>query len=225
VHTRVAAGPDLGRALLPQYCPSVLAARGAVSAALRAPSVSALAVAHARRLCALSAGRNPHSTRTANTRRASVAGRPAPARCPPPHPYGGVCLPDVGLPVCRHHGQSDPRTGRRWPSWRTDHIQDFVCQACGHRVSARWGTALFQLKTPPSRIGEVLSALPEGLSVGAAVRVFGQGEATITRWRDRAAEQAARLHHQFVRDLHLPHVQLGGVRPNRRKFRHAQARR
>jgi len=81
-----------------------------------------------------------------------------------------------------------------------------------HRVSARRGTALFQLKTPPARIGEVLSALAEGLSVGAAVRVFRHGEATITRWRDRAAQQAARLHHQFMRGLHLPHVQLDEIR-------------
>jgi transposase-like protein len=95
---------------------------------------------------------------------------------------------------------------------RTDHIQDFVCQACGSRVSARWGTALFQLKTPPARIGAVLSALAEGRSVCAAVRVFGHGEATITRWRDRAAQQAARLHHHFLRDLHLPHVQLDEIR-------------
>jgi IS1 family transposase len=79
-------------------------------------------------------------------------------------------------------------------------------------VSARRGTALYQLKTPPARIGEVLSALAEGLSVGAAVRVFGHGESTITRWRDRAAQQAVRLHRHFVRDLHLPHVQLDEIR-------------
>jgi IS1 family transposase len=79
-------------------------------------------------------------------------------------------------------------------------------------VSARWGTALYQLKTPPARIGEVLSALAEGLSVGAAVRIFGHGETTITRWRDRAAQQAARLHRHLLRDLHLPHVQLDEIR-------------
>jgi hypothetical protein len=42
---------------------------------------------------------------------------------------------------------------------RTDRIQRFCCQACGHTRSARCGTALAQLKTPPTRIGEVLSAL------------------------------------------------------------------
>jgi len=115
-------------------------------------------------------------------------------------PYAGITDSQIhALVADGHHG-------------RTDHIQDFTCQACGHRVSARRGTALLQLKTPPARVGEVLSALAEGLSVGAAVRVFGHGEATITRWRDRAAQQAARLHLQFMRDLHLPHVQLDEIR-------------
>ena len=134
--------------------------------------------------------------------------RGAPRRIPtegyacrtPGCPYAGITDSQVhALVADGHHG-------------RTNHIQDFVCQACGHRVSARWGTALFQLKTPPLRIGEVLSALAEGLNIGAAVCVFGHGEATITRWRDRAAQQAARLHLQFVRNLHLPHVQLDEIR-------------
>lgn len=115
-------------------------------------------------------------------------------------PYAGITDSQVHALVADGHHR------------RTDHIQDFTCQACGHRVSARWGTALFQLKTPSSRIGEVLSALAEGRSVGAAVRVFGHGEVTITRWRDRAAQHAARLHHHFLHDLHLPHVQLDEIR-------------
>jgi IS1 family transposase/transposase-like protein len=102
---------------------------------------------------------------------------------------------------------------------RTDHIQQFRCQACGAKVSARWGTALAHLKTPPGRIGEVLSALAEGLDVCAAVRVFGHGEATITRWRDRAAQQADRLHDQVLRDLQLPHLQLDEIRTRLRPRR------
>jgi hypothetical protein len=95
---------------------------------------------------------------------------------------------------------------------RTDQIQQFRCQACGAKVSARWGTALAHLKTPPGRVGEVLSALAEGLDVCAAVRVFGHGEATITRWRDRAARHAERVHRHFLRGLHLPHLQLDEIR-------------
>jgi IS1 family transposase/transposase-like protein len=112
---------------------------------------------------------------------------------------------------CLYYGITDARVhaliaaGRQG---RSDCTQQFRCQACGAKVSARWGTALSHLKTPPGRVGEVLSALAEGLDVCAAVRVFGHGEATITRWRDRAARHADHLHGQFLRDLHLPHLQL-----------------
>lgn len=142
----------------------------------------------------------------------SVAGRPQPAWCSPTHRDRRLRLPYAGLPLVGitdsqvHALVADGHHGR------TDQIQDFVCQACGHRVSARRDTALFHLKTPPARIGEVLSALAEGLSVGAAVRVFGHGEATITRWRDRAAQQAVRLHHHFLCDLLLSHVQRDEIR-------------
>jgi IS1 family transposase len=99
---------------------------------------------------------------------------------------------------------------------RTDRIQQFRCQACGAKVSARRGTALCHLKTSPARIGEVLSTLAEGLDIGAAVRVFGHGEATITRWRDRAARQAEGLHRHFLHGLHLPHLQLDEIRTHLR---------
>jgi len=89
--------------------------------------------------------------------------------CPGAHcPYYGITDSRVhALVGYGHHGA-------------TDRIQDFRCQACGTKVSARRGTALYHLKTPPARVGEVLSALAEGLDVAAAVRVFGHGEGTIT---------------------------------------------
>jgi IS1 family transposase/transposase-like protein len=115
-------------------------------------------------------------------------------------PYYGITNAQIHALVANgHHG-------------RSDHIQDFRCQACGSKVTARWGTALYHLKTPPARIGEVLSALAEGLDIGAAVRVFGHSEAAITRWRDRAARQAERLHRHVLHRLHLPHLQLDEIR-------------
>jgi IS1 family transposase len=58
------------------------------------------------------------------------------------------------------------------------------------------------------------------LEVCAAVRVFGHGEATITRWRDRAARHANHLHRHFLRDLHLPHLQLDEIRTRLRPRGH-----
>ncbi|MDP9375723.1 MAG: hypothetical protein M3Q65_25395, partial [Chloroflexota bacterium] len=93
-----------------------------------------------------------------------------------------------------------------------ERIQDFRCQACGTKVSARRGTALYRLKTPPARVGEVLSALAEGLDVAAATRVFGHGEATITRWLARSGQQAERVHQRLFQHLRLPHIQLDELR-------------
>jgi hypothetical protein len=118
-------------------------------------------------------------------------------------------------PACLYYGITDDAIhalvadGRRG---RTDHSQRYRCQACRHTVSARYGTALYRLKTPPHRIGEVLAALAEGLDIGAAVRVFGHTEATITRWRDRAAAHADRMHRHVLRGLRLPHLQLDEIR-------------
>src|SRR5918998_1782132 len=92
-------------------------------------------------------------------------------------------------------------------------------RACGTKVSARWGTALYQLKTPPARVGEVLSALAEGLDVAAAVRVFGHGEGTIARWQARAGRHADRLHDRLLRGLHPPHLQLDELRTRLRSRR------
>jgi hypothetical protein len=91
-------------------------------------------------------------------------------------------------------------------------IQNFRCQACGTKVTERHGTLLYRLRTPAFRIGEVLSALAEGLDVAAAVSVFGHGEATVTRWRDRAGQQASRLHQRLFRQLRLPHVPVDEIR-------------
>jgi IS1 family transposase len=57
-------------------------------------------------------------------------------------------------------------------------------------------------------VGEVLGALAEGLSVGAAVRVFGHGEFTIRTWLTRAGLHAISLHEQLFQNLRLRHIQL-----------------
>ena len=60
-----------------------------------------------------------------------------------------------------------------------ERIQNLLCQARHTKVTVRRGTPLYRLKTPSHWIGQVLSALAEGLDVPAAVRVLGHAEATI----------------------------------------------
>ena len=95
---------------------------------------------------------------------------------------------------------------------KRDRIQTFRCQACRTTFSARRHTPLYRLKTPAYRVGEVLTALAEGLDISAAVRVFGYSEGTITRWLTRAGDHSATLHDHWFRQLYLSHLQLDELR-------------
>src|SRR6266545_751449 len=88
-----------------------------------------------------------------------------------------------------------------------ERIQTLRCQACGTTFSMRRDTPLYRLKTASHRVAEVLTALAEGLSMSAAVRVFGHRHATITRWVMRAGTHSATLHERVGERLHLPHIQ------------------
>ena len=103
---------------------------------------------------------------------------------------------------------------------KTERIQTFRCQACGATFSARRDTPLYRLKTASYRVGEVLTALAEGLDVAAAVRVFGHSAGTITTWLTRAGEHSATLHERTFRHLHLPHLQLDEIRTRLRSRAH-----
>ena len=105
------------------------------------------------------------------------------------------------------HGQCEP-------------IQTLRCQACGTTFSTRRDTPLYRLKTASQRVAEVLTALAEGLSVAAAVRVFGHRHATITTWLTRAGAHSAILHDRIFRALHLPHIQLDELRSRLRNRTH-----
>jgi IS1 family transposase len=95
---------------------------------------------------------------------------------------------------------------------KTESIQTFRCQACRTTFSARLHTPLYRLKTPTQRVGEVLSALAQGLDVSSAVRVFGHRHATITTWLTRAGEHSTLVHDHWFHNLQLPHLQLDEVR-------------
>ncbi len=103
---------------------------------------------------------------------------------------------------------------------RVERIQTFRCQACQTTFTSRRDTPLYRLKTASTRVAEVLSALAEGLSVAAAVRVFAHSEGTITTWLTRAGEHSAMLHDRWFQHLTLPHLQLDELRTRLRSRAH-----
>jgi IS1 family transposase len=95
---------------------------------------------------------------------------------------------------------------------KPERIPDLKCQACGRKVSVRYGTALYRLKTASSHLALVLTALAEGVGVAVAARIFGHSEFTIQTWLTRSGMHTQALHERSLRGLHLGHVQLDEVR-------------
>jgi len=95
---------------------------------------------------------------------------------------------------------------------RAERIQTFRGPACRTTFSARRDTPLYRQKPPSQQVAMVLSALAEGLDLSAAERVFGYRQATITRWLTRAGKHAGLFHERYLRNLHLPHLQLDEIR-------------
>ncbi len=121
--------------------------------------------------------------------------------CPNPDcDYRDITDPAVhALVGYGHHGWQDP-------------IQDFYCQACHRKFSARRYTPLYRLRSPAARVAQVLHAVAEGLSSQAAARVFPVSETTARSWISRAGQHSCRLHHRLMRALQLTHVQLDELR-------------
>ena len=59
------------------------------------------------------------------------------------------------------------------------------CQACGNYFSETSGTPLAGLRTPLSRIQQILSAVHEGLGINAACRTFAVSKNSIKEWERR----------------------------------------
>jgi hypothetical protein len=82
-------------------------------------------------------------------------------------------------------------------------------------------TRLYRLKTASYLLAEVLTALAEGLSVSAAVLLFGDRHATITTSLTHPGAHSATLHERCFQNLTLAHLQLDELRTHLRSQAHA----
>src|SRR5215210_6071468 len=95
---------------------------------------------------------------------------------------------------------------------KNEAIQTFKCQACQTTFTSRRYTPLYRLKTPCSKVGQVLMAMAEGVDLAAAERIFGHRSTTIASWLCRAGQHGQLLHQQTFLNLPLPHLQLDEIR-------------
>lgn len=65
-------------------------------------------------------------------------------------------------------------------------IQDFKCQACGKKFSARRNTILYRLRSHSELIEKILWLLALGVDASALEEVFGVREITIRTWLSRS---------------------------------------
>ena len=59
------------------------------------------------------------------------------------------------------------------------------CMVCNHSFSETYGSVIYGLKTPLSRIEQVLKAFTEGMGVNALCRTFHVAKSTLKNWLDR----------------------------------------
>ena len=80
------------------------------------------------------------------------------------------------------------------------------CHDCGEYFSETKDTPLAGLRTPLSKIGQVIEALNDGMGINAAVRTFKVAKNTIYNWLKRLADLKEvlllyALCHQFLRQM------------------------
>lgn len=86
------------------------------------------------------------------------------------------------------------------------------CTTCGRTFSYRRDTAYAGLRTASEVVTQVVTLVSYGCPVAAIVAAFGYDARTVSRWMQRAGQQAEWLHHEQVRPLDLQQVQVDEVR-------------
>ena len=72
------------------------------------------------------------------------------------------------------------------------------CRACKARFSERKGTALFDSRLPPDRVGSVLEHIAEGCGVRQTGRLCRVDPNTVARYSRIAGEHARDVHDELV---------------------------
>ena len=87
-------------------------------------------------------------------------------------------------------------------------IQDFYCQCCKRKFSARRNTVLYCLKTSSRVVSLVLMLLALGVDISTLEEAYGISESTLRTWLSRSGDHGQKLHQRLLIGLDLVHIQL-----------------
>jgi transposase-like protein/IS1 family transposase len=96
----------------------------------------------------------------------------------------------------------------------------YRCRVCKSTFSARRGTMLEGLRTPPELVIMVVTLLAYGCPIQAIVHACGLDERTVAAWQKRAGKQCHQVHRAIVEQgkVDASHVQADEIRAKGRKL-------
>ena len=114
-------------------------------------------------------------------------------------------------PKCEYYGIIDEQTHALMgygSHGKGEAIQDYYCQSCNRKFSARRNTVLYRLKTPSQVVSLILWLLALRVDLSSLEEAYGISESTLRTWLSRSGVHGQKLHERLLRGLELVHIQL-----------------
>ena len=113
---------------------------------------------------------------------------------------------DLFKPLCPECYTDNSKVHTTYVVQNGEERQIRYCLNCGHYFSETSGTPLAGLRTPLSRIQQILTAIHEGVSINAACRIFNVSKNTIYNWEEHLSHLKPvlliySLCHQFLQQV------------------------
>jgi IS1 family transposase len=120
--------------------------------------------------------------------------------------YTRFSCPNPGCAEFNHPGEGNI-AHRSWTGTH-QHIERLRCMACGREFSEREGTLLARSKLPEDTVVRLLKCQRWGVCDAGTADICAVDLKTVHRFQQVAAQRAETHHHQVVREVDVPGVQL-----------------
>jgi hypothetical protein len=120
--------------------------------------------------------------------------------------YTRFSCPNPGCAEFNHPGEGNI-AHQSWTGTHK-HIERLCCTACGREFSEREGTLLARSKLPEDTVVRLLKCQRWGVCDAGTADICAVDLKTVHRFQQVAAQRAETHHHQVVREVDVPGVQL-----------------